>query len=122
MWLIILILLLISEIINSCSNYTNRIMKANFLTLLLISCLVSVLANLISFSTMYYLGQSRNVIILQCILIVCSVCSVVIINRFVIKEPVHPASYLTLGLIVLILLIHHLATRVFYSKSSKNTA
>jgi hypothetical protein len=27
-----------------------------------------------------------------------------------------------LGLIVLILLIHHLATRVFYSKSSKNTA
>ena len=117
MWLIILALLFISELSKSCSNYINRIIKGTpFLTMFIISCVISLLSNMISFPTIYYLGQSRSVIILQCMMIVCGVVSVVLINRYVIKEPVHPASYVSLGLIAMILLIHHLITREFYSK------
>ena len=52
-------------------------------------------------------------------LIVCSVMSVILINRYVIGEPVHPGSYLTLVAIVVILVLHHLATSDFYSKVKK---
>ena len=49
-------------------------------------------------------------------LIIGSVLSVMLINRYVIGEPVHPASYMTLFAIVIILIFHHVRTRDFYSK------
>jgi uncharacterized membrane protein YfcA len=120
MLLIGLTLLLISQLFNSYSNYVNHILKGiPFLKLLAISCAASLASNLVSFPTMYYLGKTQNVIILQCILIVCSVMSVVLINRYVIGEPVHPGSYLTLVAIVVILVLHHVATSDFYSKFKK---
>lgn len=90
-----------------------------FLKLLAISCAASLVSNLVSFPTIYYWGKTQNVIILQCMLIVCSVMSVVLINRYVIGEPVHPGSYLTLVAIVVIFLLHHLATSDFYSKAKR---
>jgi hypothetical protein len=116
----ILILLLIAELLGSCSNYVGRMLKGSpFLTLFAISCAASLASNMVSFPTMYYLGKTQNVIILQCMLIVCSVMSVVLINRYVIGEAVHPGSYITLAAIVVILIIHHLATFDFYSKVKK---
>ena len=120
MWIVIIVLLLIAELLGSCSNYVNRILKGSpFLTLFVISCTASLVSNMVSFPTMYYLGKTENVIILQCMLIICSVMSVVLINRYVIGEPVHVASYLTLFAIVVILIFHHVATRDFYSKVKK---
>jgi len=120
-WLLITLgLLLIAELVNTCSNYINRMLKSStFWTLFVISCVASLVSNMVSFPTMYYLGKSHNVIILQCMLIVCSVMSVVLINRYVIGEPVHPGSYLTLFAIVVILIFHHIATKSFYSKVKK---
>jgi len=120
MWIVIIILLLVAELLSSCSNYVNRILKGSpFLTLFVLSCTASLVSNMVSFPTMYYLGKSENVIILQCMLIICSVMSVMLINRYVIGEPVHPASYITLFAIVVILIFHHVATRGFYSKVKK---
>ena len=120
MWLMIIILLLIAQLLSSCSNYVNRMLKGSpFLTLFIISCAASLVSNMVSFPTMYYLGKKENVIILQCMLIICSVMSVVLINHYVIGEPVHPASYITLFAIVAILIFHHVATRGFYSKVKK---
>jgi hypothetical protein len=120
MLLVGLTLLLIAELLNSYSNYVGRMLKGSpFLKLLAISCAASLASNLVSFPTIYYWGKTQNVIILQCMLIVCSVMSVVLINRYVIGETVHPASYITLFAIVVILLLHHLATSDFYSKAKK---
>jgi len=113
-------LLLIAELLNSCSNYVGRMFKDRpFWVLLAISCTASLASNMVSFPTIYYWGKTQNVIILQCMLIVCSVMSVVLINRYVIGEAVHPGSYLTLIAIVVILILHHIATREFYSKVKK---
>jgi len=121
MWIVIITLLLISELLSACSNYVNRMLKGSpFLTLFVISCAASVISNMVSFPTMYYLGKTKNVIILQCMLIVCSVVAVVLINRYVIGEPVHPGSYITLFAIVVILILHHVATKDFYSKVKKS--
>ena len=120
MWIAITGLLLIAEFLSTCSNYVNRMLKGSpFLTLFIISCSVSLVSNMVSFPTMYYLGKTQNVIILQCMLIIGSVLSVMLINRYVIGEPVHPASYMTLFAIVVILIFHHVATRGFYSKVKK---
>jgi hypothetical protein len=115
-----LTLLLIAELLNSYSNYVGRMLKERpFWMLLAVSCAASLASNMVSFPTIYYWGKTQNVIILQCMLIVCSVMSVILINRYVIGEPVHPGSYLTLVAIVVILILHHIATRDFYSKVKK---
>ena len=116
----IIILLLIAQLLSGCSNYINRIYKTNtFAWLLMIACIASVVSTLFSFSTMYFLGKTQNVIILQCMLIIGSVISVLSINTFLIKEPVHTGSYITLFAIVAILIFHHVATMNFYSKAQK---
>jgi hypothetical protein len=113
-------LLLIAEVLNAYSNYVGRMLKERpFWMLLAISCAASLASNMVSFPTIYYWGKTQNVIILQCMLIVCSVMSVILINRYVIGEPVHPGSYLTLVAIVVILVLHHIATGDFYSKVKK---
>jgi hypothetical protein len=116
----ILILLLFAQVLSGFSNYIGRISKSdNFTTLLIIACIASVVSTLVSFPTIHFLGKQRNVIIIQCMLIVGSVFSVTVINYFLIKEPIHIASYLTLGGIVLILIAHHIYTKEFYSKNIK---
>lgn len=115
-----LTLLLIAELLNSYSNYVGRMLKERpFWMLFAVSCAASLASNMVSFPTIYYWGKTQNVIILQCMLIVCSVMSVVLINRYVIGETVHPASYITLVAIVVILILHHAATSDFYSKVKK---
>ena len=116
----IIILLLFAQVLSGFSNYIGRISKSdNFTTLLIIACVASVVSTLVSFPTIHFLGKSRNVIILQCMLIVGSVFSVTVINSFLIKEQVHIGSYITLGAIVLILIAHHVLTKDFYSKTKK---
>ena len=120
MFYLIVILLIIAQLLSGCSNYVNRISKTQtFERLLMIACIASVVSTLVSFTTMYFLGKAENVIILQCMLIIGSVVAVISINTFFIKEPVHPGSYLTLFLIVVILIFHHIATSSFYSKVKK---
>lgn len=119
-YIYIIILLLFAQVLSGVSNYIGRISKSdNFTTLLIIACVASVVSTLVSFPTIHFLGKSRNVIILQCMLIVGSVFSVTVINSFLIKEPVHIGSYITLAAIVLILIAHHILTRDFYSKTKK---
>jgi hypothetical protein len=116
----ILCLLLFAQVLSGFSNYIGRINKSDTFTILLIvACVASLVSTLVSFPTIYFLGKQRNVIILQCMLIVGSVFSVTVINYFLIKEPVHIGSYITLGAIVLILIAHHVLTREFYSKNKK---
>jgi hypothetical protein len=115
MFIYIFILLLISEAFGLASNYPNRLSKEHpFLLLLGISVLASVFSNLISFPTIYYLGKTQNIIILQCTLIVCSVVSAMLINKFIIKEKVHTGSYITMFCIVVILIAHNILTKPFY--------
>jgi hypothetical protein len=119
-YIYIIILLLVAQILSGVSNYIGRISKSDkFINLLIIACIASVVSTLVSFPTIHFLGKSHNVIIIQCMLIVGSVCSVTIINALLIKEPVHISSYITLGLIVIILIAHHILTKDFYSKTKK---
>jgi len=119
-YIYILILLLFAQVLSGFSNYIGRINKSDTFTfLLIVACLASLISTLVSFPTIYFLGKQRNVIILQCMLIVGSVFSVTVINYFLIKEPVHIGSYLTLAAIVLILIAHHIYTKEFYSKNIK---
>jgi hypothetical protein len=110
MFIYIFILLLISEAFGLASNYPNRLSKEHpFLLLLGISVVASVFSNFI-----YYLGKTQNIIILQCTLIVCSVVSAMLINKFIIKEKVHTGSYITMFCIVVILIAHNILTKPFY--------
>ena len=119
-YIYILCLLLFAQVLSGFSNYIGRINKSDTFTILLIvACVASLVSTLVSFPTIYFLGKQRNVIILQCMLIVGSVFSVTVINSFLIKEPVHIGSYITLGAIVLILIAHHVLTKDFYSKTKK---
>jgi hypothetical protein len=52
-------------------------------------------------------------------LIISGVISIIFINAFIIKERVYIGSYITLGAVVVILIIHHIMTRDFYYKSKK---
>jgi hypothetical protein len=131
MFLYIFILLLVAEAFGLASNFPNRLFKDlfkehgllkehPFLLLLGISVVASVFSNLISFPTIYYLGKTQNIIILQCTLIVCSVVSAMLINRFVIKEKVHTGSYITMFFIVVILIAHNILTKPFYDGKTNN--
>ena len=120
MILILLILVMIAEFMRTWSKHINRIFKGMpILTLLIISCVGVLFANMILFPTIYYLGKTQNVIILHCTIIGCSIISAMLINRYIIGETVSPASYLALCAILAILIIHHMATADFYSKVKK---
>lgn len=115
MFFYIFFLLLISEAIGVASNYPNRVLKDNpFLLLLGISIIASIFSNLISFPTIYYLGKKQSIIIIQCTLIICSVVSAILINKFIIKEKIHTGSYITMFLIIFILIAHNILTKPFY--------
>ena len=111
------LLLPFSHLFSGLSCYINRIYKSeNFTNLLILSCILAVISTILSFSAMYFLGKHQNVIILQCMLIISGVISIIFINAFIIKERVYIGSYITLGLIVIILIIHHIMSRGYYSK------
>lgn len=111
------LLLPFSQLFSGLSCYINRIYKSeNFTNLLILSCILAVISTILSFSAMYFLGKHQNVIILQCMLIISGVISIIFINAFIIKERVYIGSYITLGLIVIILIIHHIMSRGYYSK------
>ena len=115
MFFYIFILLLIAEAFGLASNYPNRLLKEHpFMLLLGISVIASVFSNLSSFPTIYYLGKTQNIIILQCTLLVCSVVSAMLINKFILKEKVHTGSYITMFVIVVILITHNILTKHFY--------
>jgi hypothetical protein len=119
-FLLLCLLLPFSQLFSGLSCYINRIYKSeNFTHLLILSCILAVISTIISFSTMYFLGKYQNVIILQCMLIISGVISIIFINAFIIKERVYIGSYITLGAVVVILIIHHIMTRDFYYKSKK---
>ncbi len=121
--LAIIILFFISELLRICSNFTGRLFenKSNkFLYLIIVSSIVVICSNFISFSTIFFLGKHSNIIILQCLLILGSVISVIFMNKYIIKEPVHIGSYIALCLIGIILIIHHIITEAFYKKNTVN--
>jgi len=120
MFIVIFILLFLGQLLSACSNFTNRIFKTNsFWTILIISCIISVISTFISFPTIVFLGKSENVIILSCILLVGTALSAIILNYYVLKEPVHIGSIITLIAIVLILFIHQILTKNFYAQVKK---
>ena len=122
MLVLIFILLLISSIFGLTSNYPNRIFDVNemsFLKLFIFSCVASILSNVISFPTIYFLGKSQNIVIIECTLVICTVISVILINRYLVKEPIHTGSYITMFAIVIILIIHYILTDPFYSRNKK---
>ena len=120
MFIVIFILLFLGQLLCACSNFTNRIFKTNsFWTILIISCIISVISTFISFPTIVFLGKSENVIILSCILLVGTALSAIILNYYVLKEPVHIGSIITLLAIVLILIIHQILTKNFYDEVKK---
>ena len=120
MFIVIFSLLLLGQILATCSNFTNRIFKTDsFWKIFIISCIVSVLSNFISFPTIVFLGKTQNVIILSCMLLVGTALSTVILNYFVFKEPIHFGSIITLFLIVIILFIHQILTKNFYDEVKK---
>jgi|694.fasta_scaffold14237_16 hypothetical protein len=109
----IIILLSIAEFFRSCANYINRILKNNnlsFWILLLISTIATICSNIISFSTMFYIGKKTNIILLQCMLILGSAISVIFVNKFILKEQVDTGSYVALFIIITTLIIHQLST------------
>ena len=122
MLVLIFILLLISSIFGLTSNYPNRIFdvkEMSFLKLFIFSCVASILSNVISFPTIYFLGKSQNIVIIECALVICAVISVILINRYLVKEPIHTGSYITMFAIVIILIIHYILTDPFYSRNKK---
>jgi hypothetical protein len=122
MLVLIFILLLISSIFGLTSNYPNRIFdvkEMSFLKLFIFSCVASILSNVISFPTIYFLGKSQNIVIIECTLVICTVISVILINRYLVKEPIHTGSYITMFAIVIILIIHYILTEPFYSRNKK---
>jgi hypothetical protein len=122
MIILIFILLLLSSIFGLTSNYPNRIFdvtEMSFLRLFIFSCIASVLSNMISFPTIYFLGKYQNIVIVECLLIVCAVIAVILINKFLVKEPIHIGSYITMISIVIILIIHYILTQPFYSRNKK---
>jgi hypothetical protein len=122
MLVLIFILLLISSIFGLTSNYPNRIFdvkEMSFLKLFIFSCVASILSNVISFPTIYFLGKSQNIVIIECTLVICTVISVILINRYLVKEPIHTGSYITMFAIVIILIIHYILTDPFYSRNKK---
>jgi len=122
MLVLIFILLLVSSIIGLTSNYPNRIFdvkEVSFLKLFIFSCIASILSNMISFPTIYFLGKSQNIVIIECALIICAVISVILINRYLVKEPIHTGSYITMFAIVIILIIHYILTQPFYSRNKR---
>ena len=122
MLVLIFILLLVSSIIGLTSNYPNRIFdvkEVSFLKLFIFSCIASILSNMISFPTIYFLGKSQNIVIIECALVICAVISVILINRYLVKEPIHTGSYITMFAIVIILIIHYILTEPFYSRNKK---
>ena len=122
MLVLIFILLLVSSIIGLTSNYPNRIFdvkEVSFLKLFIFSCIASILSNMISFPTIYFLGKSQNIVIIECTLVICTVISVILINRYLVKEPIHTGSYITMFAIVIILIIHYILTQPFYSRNKR---
>jgi hypothetical protein len=122
MLVLIFILLLVSSIIGLTSNYPNRIFdvkEVSFLKLFIFSCIASILSNMISFPTIYFLGKSQNIVIIECALVICAVISVILINRYLVKEPIHTGSYITMFAIVIILIIHYILTQPFYSRNKR---
>ena len=122
MLVLIFILLLVSSIIGLTSNYPNRIFDVKevpFLKLFIFSCIASILSNMISFPTIYFLGKSQNIVIIECALVICAVISVILINRYLVKEPIHTGSYITMFAIVIILIIHYILTQPFYSRNKR---
>jgi hypothetical protein len=122
MLVLIFILLLVSSIIGLTSNYPNRIFdvkEVSFLKLFIFSCIASILSNMISFPTIYFLGKSQNIVIIECALVICAVISVILINRYLVKEPIHTGSYITMFAIVTILIIHYILTEPFYSRNKR---
>ena len=122
MLVLIFILLLISSIFGLTSNYPNRIFdvkEMSFLKLFIFSCVASILSNVISFPTIYFLGKSQNIVIIECTLVICAVIAVILINRYLVKEPIHTGSYITMFAIVIILIIHYILTEPFYSRNKK---
>ena len=122
MLVLIFILLLISSIFGLTSNYPNRIFdvkEMSFLKLFIFSCVASILSNVISFPTIYFLGKSQNIVIIECALVICAVISVILINRYLVKEPIHTGSYITMFAIVIILIIHYILTQPFYSRNKR---
>ena len=122
MLVLIFILLLISSIFGLTSNYPNRIFdvkEMSFLKLFIFSCVASILSNVISFPTIYFLGKSQNIVIIECTLVICTVISVILINRYLVKEPIHTGSYITMFAIVIILIIHYILTQPFYSRNKR---
>ena len=122
MLVLIFILLLVSSIIGLTSNYPNRIFdvkEVSFLKLFIFSCIASILSNMISFPTIYFLGKSQNIVIIECALVICAVISVILINRYLVKEPIHTGSYITMFAIVIILIIHYILTQPFYSSNKR---
>ena len=120
MLVLIFILLLISSIFGLTSNYPNRIFdvkEMSFLKLFIFSCIASILSNMISFPTIYFLGKYQNIVIVECTLIICAVIAVILINRYLVKEPIHTGSYITMFAIVIILIIHYILTQPFYSRN-----
>jgi hypothetical protein len=122
MLVLIFILLLISSIFGLTSNYPNRIFdikEVSFLKLFIFSCIASIVSNMISFPTIYFLGKSQNIVIIECTLVICAVIAVILINRYLVKEPIHTGSYITMFAIVTILIIHYILTEPFYSRNKR---
>lgn len=122
MLVLIFILLLVSSLFGLTSNYPNRmfdVKEVPFLKLFIFSCIASILSNMISFPTIYFLGKYQNIVIVECTLIICAVIAVILINRFLVKEPIHAGSYITMFAIVIILIIHYILTEPFYSRNKK---
>jgi hypothetical protein len=120
MLVLIFILLLVSSLFGLISNYPNRmfdVKEVPFLKLFIFSCIASILSNMISFPTIYFLGKSQNIVIIECTLVICAVIAVILINRFLVKEPIHAGSYITMFAIVIILIIHYILTEPFYSRN-----
>ena len=111
---IIILLLIVSQLFSACANYTGRIFKSQhygFKGLLCISIIAAILSNIVTFCTMYFLGKSINVLLLQCILIVSSVIAVAFANHVILKEQVDMGTYITLFSIVFILIMHDFMMR-----------
>jgi hypothetical protein len=122
MLVLIFILLLVSSIFGLTSNYPNRIFdikEVSFLKLFIFSCIASIVSNMISFPTIYFLGKSQNIVIIECTLVICAVIAVILINRYLVKEPIHTGSYITMFAIVTILIIHYILTEPFYSRNKR---
>jgi hypothetical protein len=122
MLVLIFILLLVSSIFGLTSNYPNRIFdikEVSFLKLFIFSCIASIISNMISFPTIYFLGKSQNIVIIECTLVICAVIAVILINRYLVKEPIHTGSYITMFAIVTILIIHYILTEPFYSRNKR---